>query len=71
MGNGGLSLRKTKTMIRIIKSVKFNETENEDIYFAGGIYDLAERDSSIIIPPVHVAVKFAYEGGSLPRVTFF
>ena len=71
VGNGGLSLRKTKTMVRITKTFKFNETENEDIYFARGIYDLARRDPSIIIPPVHVAAKFAYEAGRLPRVTSF
>lgn len=71
IGNGGLSLRKTKTMIRITKSVKFNDTENEDIYFARGIYDLAKRDHSIVIPPVHVAARFAYEAGKLPRVTSF
>lgn len=71
VGNGGLSLRKTKTMIRIIKSFKFKETENEDINFALGIYDLAARDPSIKIPPVHVAAKFAYEAGRLPRVTSF
>lgn len=71
IGNGGLSLRKTKTMIRVTKSFKFNETENEDIYFARGIYDLARRDPSIEIPPVHVAAKFAYEAGRLPKVTSF
>ena len=71
IGNGGLSLRKTKTMIRITKSFKFNETENEDIYFARGIYDLAKRDHAVKIPPVHVAAKFAYEAGKLPRVTSF
>jgi len=71
IGNGGLSLRKTKTMIRITKGFKFNETENEDIYFARGIYDLAARDPSIVVPPVHVASKFAYEAGNLPRVTSF
>ena len=71
IGNGGLSLRKTETMIRITKSFKFNETENEDIYFARGIYNLAERDPDINIPPVHVAAKFAYEAGRLPRVTSF
>jgi len=71
IGNGGLSLRKTKTMIRITKSFKFNETENEDIYFARGIYDLAARDHAIKIPPIHVAAKFAYEAGKLPRVTSF
>jgi hypothetical protein len=71
IGNGGLSLRKTKTMIRITKSFKFNETENEDIYFARGIYKLAAQDPSIKIPPVHVAAKFAYEAGKLPRVTSF
>ena len=71
IGNGGLSLRKTRTMIRITKSFKFNETENEDIYFARGIYKLAERDPAIKIPPVHVASKFAYEAGRLPRVTSF
>lgn len=71
IGNGGLSLRKTKTMIRITKAFKFNETENEDIYFARGIYRLAERDHSVEIPPVHVAAKFAYEAGKLPRVTSF
>ena len=71
IGNGGLSLRKTKTMIRITRSFEFNETENEDIYFARGIYDLARRDPSIIIPPVHVAAKFAYEAGRLPQVASF
>ena len=71
IGNGGLSLRKTKTMIRITNAFKFNESENEDIYFARGIYKLAERDPSIKIPPVHVAAKFAYEAGRLPRVTSF
>jgi len=71
IGNGGLSLRKTKTMIRVTKSFKFNETENEDIYFARGIYKLAAQDPSIKIPPVHVAAKFAYEAGKLPRVTSF
>ena len=58
-------------MIRITKSFKFNETENEDIYFARGIYDLAARDHAIKIPPIHVAAKFAYEAGKLPRVTSF
>ena len=71
IGNGGLSLRKTKTMIRVTKSFKFNETENEDIYFARGIYKLAAQDPSIKIPLVHVAAKFAYEAGKLPRVTSF
>lgn len=71
IGNGGLSLRKTKTMIRITKTFRFNETENEDIYFARGIYKLAERDRTIIIPPIHVAAKFAYEAGKLPQVTSF
>jgi len=71
IGNGGLSLRKTKTMIRITKGFKFNETENEDIYFARGTYELAARGLSINIPPVHVAAKFAYEAGQLPRVTSF
>jgi hypothetical protein len=71
IGNGGLSLRKTKTMIRITKAFRFNETENEDIYFARGLYGLAERDRSVEIPPVHVAAKFAYEAGKLPRVTSF
>lgn len=71
IGNGGLSLRKTKTMIRITQDFKFNESENEDIYFARGIYKLAERDFKIKIPPVHVAAKFAYEAGKLPRVTSF
>lgn len=71
IGNGGLSLRKTKTMVRITKAFIFNETENEDIYFARGIYKLAERDSTIKIPPIHVATKFAYEAGKLPRVTSF
>ena len=71
IGNGGLSLRKTNTMIRVTKSFKFNETENEDIYFARGIYDLARQDPSIEIPPVHVAAKFAYEAGRLPKVASF
>jgi len=71
IGNCGLSLRKAKTMIRITKSFKFNETENEDIYFARGIYDLAKRDHAVKIPPIHVAAKFAYEAGRLPRVTSF
>ena len=71
VGNGGLSLRKTKTMILITESFKFNETENEDIYFARGTYELAARGLSINIPPVHVAAKFAYEAGKLPRVTSF
>ena len=71
IGNGGLSLRKTKTMIRITKTFKFNETENEDIYFARGISDLAAQDPAIKNPPVHVAAKFAYEAGRLPRVTSF
>jgi hypothetical protein len=71
IGNGGLSLRKTQTMIRITKSLKFNETENEDIYFARGIYDLAQQDQAIKIPPIHVAAKFAFEAGRLPRVTSF
>jgi len=71
IGNGGLSLRKTKAMIRITNAFKFNETENEDIYFARGIYDLAALDHSIVIPPVHVAAQFAYEAGRLPVVTSF
>ena len=71
IGNGGLSLRKAKTMIRITRNFNFNETENEDIYFARGIYKLAERDPAIKIPPIHVASKFAYEAGRLPRVTSF
>lgn len=71
IGNGGLSLRKTKTMIRITKTFRFKETENEDIYFSRGIYKLARRDPSIEIPPVHVAAKFAYEAGRLPRVASF
>lgn len=71
IGNGGLSLRKTKTMIRITRTFKFNVTENEDIYFSRGIYKLARRDPSIEIPPVHVAAKFAYEAGRLPRVVSF
>ena len=71
IGNGGLSLRKAKTMMRITKHFNFNQTENEDIYFARGIYKLAEQDPAIKIPPVHVASKFAYEAGRLPRVTSF
>ena len=71
IGNGGLSLRKAKTMIKITKTFKFNETENEDIYFARGIYELAEQDPAMKIPPVHVASRFAYEAGRLPRVTSF
>ena len=71
IGNGGLSLRKTKTMIRITKNFNFNESENEDIYFARGIYKLAEQDPAIKIPPIHVASKFAYEAGRLPPVTSF
>jgi hypothetical protein len=71
IGNGGLSLRKAKTMMRITKHFDFNETENEDIYFARGIYKLAKRDHAVKIPPIHVAAKFAYEAGRLPRVTSF
>jgi len=71
VGNGGLSLRKTKTMVLITESFKFDESENEDIYFARGTYELAARGLSINIPPVHVAAKFAYEAGKLPRVTSF
>ena len=52
IGNGGLSLSKTKAMIRITKGFKFNETENEDIYFARGVSDIAARDPSIVIPPI-------------------
>lgn len=71
IGNGGLSLRKTKTMIRITENFNFKETENEDIYFARGIYKLTERDPAIEVPPIHVASKFAYEAGRLPQVTSF
>jgi len=72
IGNGGLSLRKVSTMIKITETFKFNETENEDIFFARGIYKLREADqSSVQIPPVHVAVKFSYEAGELPRLASF
>ena len=71
IGNGGLSLRKSKTMIRITENFNFKETENEDIYFARGIYKLTERDPAIKVPPIHVASKFAYEAGRLPQVTSF
>ena len=72
IGNGGLSLRKVSTMIKITETFKFNETENEDIFFARGIYKLRDADqSSVQIPPVHVAVKFSYEAGELPRLASF
>ena len=40
------------------------------ILLAGSMISRA-RDPSIVIPPVHVAAKFAYEAGNLPRVTSF
>ena len=73
IGNGGLSLRKVKTMIHIIKTFPLEgRYENEDIYFAHGVYDLAKQKKyPVRIPPVHVAAKFSYEAGALPRVASF
>lgn len=72
IGNGGLSLRKVKTMVDIIKTFPLEgRYENEDIYFARGIYDLAKRGYPVRIPPVHVASKFSFEAGALPRVASF
>ena len=73
VGNGGLSLRKVKTMIHIIKTFPLEgRYENEDIYFAQGVYDLAKQKKfPVRIPPVHVAAKFSYEAGALPRVASF
>ena len=73
IGNGGLSLRKVKTMIHIIKTFPLEgRYENEDIYFAQGVYDLAKQGKyHVRIPPVHVAAKFSYEAGALPRVASF
>ena len=73
IGNGGLSLRKVKTMIHIIKTFPLEgRYENEDIYFAQGVYDLAKQKKyPVRIPPVHVAAKFSYEAGALPRVASF
>jgi hypothetical protein len=73
IGNGGLSLRKVKTMIHIIKTFPLEgRYENEDIYFAQGVYDLAKQVKyPVRIPPVHVAAKFSYEAGALPRVASF
>ena len=73
IGNGGLSLRKVKTMIHIIKTFPLEgRYENEDIYFAQGVYDLEKQVKyPVRIPPVHVAAKFSYEAGALPRVASF
>ena len=73
IGNGGLSLRNVKTMIHIIKTFPLEgRYENEDIYFAQGVYDLAKQGKyPVRIPPVHVAAKFSYEAGALPRVASF
>jgi hypothetical protein len=72
IGNGGLSLRKVKTMIDIIKTFPLEgRYENEDIYFARGVYDLEKRGYPVRIPPVHVASKFSFEAGALPRVASF
>ena len=73
IGNGGLSLRKVKTMVHIIKTFPLEgRYENEDIYFAQGVYDLAKQKKyPVRIPPVNVAAKFSYEAGALPRVASF
>ena len=73
IGNGGLSLRKVKTMVHIIKTFPLEgRNENEDIYFAQGVYDLSKQKKyPVRIPPVHVAAKFSYEAGALPRVASF
>lgn len=42
MSNGGLSLGKTHTMIRITKTFEYDEPENEDVYFAHGVYKRSE-----------------------------
>ena len=56
IGNGGLSLRKVKTMVHIIKTFPLEgRYENEDIYFAQGVYDLAKQKKyPVRIPPVNV-----------------
>lgn len=73
VGNGGLSLRKVKTMIHIIKTFPLEgRYENEDIYFAQGVYHLAQEGKyPVRIPPMHVASKFSYEAGALPRAASF
>ena len=72
IGNGGLSLRKVKTMVDIIKTFPLEgRYENEDIYFAKGVYDLEKQGYPVRIPPVHVAAKFSFEAGALPRVASF
>jgi inositol phosphorylceramide mannosyltransferase catalytic subunit len=65
IGNGGLSLRKKKSMLEILdhnpileeKTVKYFEQTNEDLYFA---YWLKKLDYNL--PSVAEATKFSVEG---------
>ena len=55
VGNGGLSLRDTSTMIEIINSLKKIHT-NEDCYFGYGCIKLNKK-----IPTIEEAMKFSVE----------
>ena len=65
VGNGGLSLRSVRKMLHITQH--FNNTPHpEDMFFAAGLADLAQRDASVVLAPTAVANKFSWEMDTEP-----
>jgi len=54
--NGGLSLRDTKAMLRVINHISYDGSVNEDIFFTQGLQQLNGK-----LPDIETAKKFSVE----------
>lgn len=69
IGNGGLSLRKVRTMKYIVENYpRFTDTpigycklENEDVYFCYWLLKECEKNTDIKMPSIEIAKKFSVE----------
>ena len=65
VGNGGLSLRSVRKMLDIAQHFD-RPVHPEDVFFADGLADLAQRDDTVVLASSSVANKFSWEMDTEP-----
>ena len=65
VGNGGLSLRSVRKMLHIAQHFD-RPVHPEDVFFADGLADLAQRDDTVVLASSSVANKFSWEMDTEP-----
>ena len=65
VGNGGLSLRSVRKMLDIAQHFD-QPVHPEDVFFADGLADLAQRDDTVVLASSSVANKFSWEMDTEP-----